>query len=851
MELRVFGPVQAVRDGRPVAIGGPKPRLLLALLVAHRGRTVTTDRLCEELWGDAQPAGPPAVLQSHVSRLRRALRPGAEIVSRPPGYALEVDEERVDAGRFEHLVGIGRSAGDPATAAARLEAALELWRGPAFEEFAQLEWARGEAVRLEEIRLVALEELFEARLTLGEHAMVIGELEALVESHPLRERYWLQLMVALYRSGRHGDALRRAETLRTLLRDGLGLDPSLALRELEQKILAEDPTLDIGRAPLGSRSRRAPAHGALVGREHDVEVVTGLVEGERLVTLAGPGGVGKTRLAWQIAAELWDRMPHGVFVVELGAVREPASTVAAIATALEVQQRQHLSVDETVVEYLRDRRALLVLDNCEHLLEAVGPLVQRLRTWCPELTVLTTSREPLGVAGEHVWPVGPLGLAPADADAATVAAAPAVRLFAERAAASRPGFELTSENAAAVNAIVRGLDGLPLAIELAAARLRAMSPAALADRLDHRFQLLGSPHGSADPRHRTLYDLVAWSYELLEPSERTLFARLCLFADGFDLEAAEMVCAFDDVDAGAISSLVVHLVDKSMVQLVDPDAPRYRLLETLPRVRARPARRGGARDGPRPSRPLVPRARGAMRDRARRTGRGGSHPSPRPRARQPAGRVLDRRRPPRRRSRVASRDRDARARVPDDAVRDHAVGPRCDRDPGRGRAPAVAARARGGGVRPLRPRRPRDRDRDGRRGDRGGATPGSRRVRPGRAHPGQRLVLPRRGQDGSRLDEPDARLRSKRRLARATRARAVHGVGRADEHRRRRPGARSSRAKRVPPPTRAGHRPPTRRLPTPWASRSSRPTPTRQRPIWRTRPRPRRAPGTAGWRPSR
>ena len=583
LELRVLGAIELMRAGEAVPIGGPKPRLTLALLAAHRGSVVSTDRICEELWGGNQPADPPGVLQSHISRLRRILRPGAEITARPPGYVLEIDDRAVDAGRFELLCTQASAGSDPKRAVELLEDALGCWRGLAFEEFGELDWARREAVRLDELRANAYEDRLEARLALGEHAALIGELEALVAERPLRERLWRQLIVALYRSGRSAEALRRADAFRTFLRDELGLEPSPALRELEARVLTDDPTLlQTGVAPRRATLRRPPAEATqLVGRDDELALLAARVSTDRLLSLTGPGGVGKTRLALRLAAELWDELDGEVFIAELASVHDPASTVAAIATAVDVQQRQHLSLEETLVEYLRARRALLVLDNCEHLRGTIAPLAERLLSWCPEVTIVATSREVLGLPGEQVCRVGPLGLAPEGVDALAAADAPAVRLFVERAAAARPGFALGPDNVESVVEIVRRLDGLPLAIELAAARIRAMSTADLAERLDQRFELLAGAQISMIERHRTLHDLVAWSHDLLEPEEQQLFAQLCVFAGSFGLDAAEEVCSGDGLALARVSALLANLVDKSMVQLLDGDVARYRLLETL------------------------------------------------------------------------------------------------------------------------------------------------------------------------------------------------------------------------------------------------------------------------------
>ena len=583
LDFHVLGGIELERQGQVVSIGGPKPRLALALLAARRGSVVSTDQLCNELWGINLPEDPLGVLQSHLSRLRRVLRPEAEIVARPPGYVLQLPDEMIDAGRFEQLCKQASSSSNPAVKTELLEGALACWRGSAFEEFAEHDWARPEAMRLDELHILAQEELLDARLALGEHATLVGELEALLTRHPLRERFWHQLVVALYRSGRSAEALRRAEALRVVLREELGLDPSPAFRELEARVLIDDPTLIQPTGPSRrSAFRQLPAEPTrLVGRADELRLLTDRLRVDRLVTLTGPGGVGKTRLAMRLAGELWDDFEGEIFVTELAAVSEPSSTVAAIATALDVQQRQHLSIEETLVEYLRAKRALLVLDNCEHLRGTIASLSERLLSWCPGVTILATSREVLGLPGEHVWRVRPLGIPDEGSGPAEASEAPATRLFIECAIAARPGFAIGPDNVNDIIEIVGHLDGLPLAIELAAARIRAMGPAALAERLREGFTLLAGAQTSMIPRHRTVQDLVEWSYDLLDPNEQLLFVRLCVFAGSFGLDAAEEVCAGSDVAKSSVSLLLANLVDKSMVQLVDEDLPRYRLLETL------------------------------------------------------------------------------------------------------------------------------------------------------------------------------------------------------------------------------------------------------------------------------
>ena len=577
LAVNVLGPVEVRRDGALVPIDGLKRRQLLAVLVAARGAEVSVDRLGEALWEDEPPESARATLQSHVSRLRRALAPDQLVRGSGAGYAIDVDLIELDAARFEDLAGA-------ATGHDRipvLERALGLWRGDAFGEFAELPGVRGEALRLMELRLTVTEDLIEALLDRGEDARPVAELEALIAAHPLRERFWRQLMLALYRAGRQAEALRRCAELRSMLRE-MGLSLSPGVEALEAQILADDasllrPSSGSTRAAGAALARREPTQ--LIGRAGDIAAVRKALEERPIVTICGPGGVGKTRLAMTVAAASAEQFGQ-VAVVELASVRDADATIRLIASALDVEQRQHLTLARTIEEFIQDRAVLLVLDNCEHVLDAVVPLVQRLCRHCPRLIVLATGREPLGLPGESVHMLAPLRVPAAGAgDEARTAAA--VQLFAERATEARPGFRLDDRSLPPVAEICRRLDGLPLAIEMAAARMRSIGVEALAARLDQRFSLLAGQRASVDPRHRNLHSLVQWSYELLDPVDQEAFTNLSAFAGSFDLDAADAVCGTAGLARGGSARLVIDLVDKSMVQAVDPDEPRYRLLETL------------------------------------------------------------------------------------------------------------------------------------------------------------------------------------------------------------------------------------------------------------------------------
>ena len=583
--LRVLGGPAVERDGAPATVGGPKAQQLLCVLAAHRNRVVSRDRLVDALWCDRPPRTAVGTVQSQISRLRTLLGPTFSIDRTPGGYRLDTSCGPVDADRFEAQL-TGSVALDAETTVTALDSALGWWRGPAFAGHAHLDEVRGEAMRLDELRLVATDAWAEARLACGDPAEMVAQLEALVQAHPLREKYWRLLMLALHRTGRQAEALRRGGELREELRSTAGLEPSAAVRGLEDRILAEDPTLLV--APIASSRSRIRSVSvpqlmgatSFVGRDPEVAAVVDALDTQPLVTVTGPGGVGKTRLAMRTAAVYVDRVDDGVTVVELAPLRDPGGVAQVIANSLDIQQRQYRTIESTIEEHLVEASRLLVLDNCEHLVDAVAPLVDRLRSACPRLRILTTSREPLGLAGEYVTQLSPLPLpACRDTDPDALRASSAVELFVARASAATPGFALTADNAVAVATICRRLEGLPLALELAAARLRTMGVEPLAARLQERPGSMGQTQRGADGRHRTLHDLVAWSHALLHPHEQEMFELLSVFAGGFDLAAVEAVCATSD-SSSTIDTLG-SLADKSMVVLVDPSGPRYRLLEPL------------------------------------------------------------------------------------------------------------------------------------------------------------------------------------------------------------------------------------------------------------------------------
>lgn len=594
VKFGVLGPLAVWTDGgTEVSVPEAKVRALLADLLVHESRPVPVARLVDDLWGERLPGNPANTLQTKISQLRRTLEgaePGARttVARQPPGYALRVADDAVDVHRFRARVTQARACRDPARADALLREALALWRGPALADFADEPFAVGYVRRLEEERLVAVEELAQARLARGEHAELSGELGDLVAEHPLRERLRALHMHALYRSGRQSAALDSYTALRERLAGELGLSPAPELVRLHQAILRQDPALDVP-ASAGPRSNLPAPLTELVGRETAVREVRQLLHISRLVTLTGPGGVGKTRLALETAAGLVAHTPDGVWLVELAGLGS-APPAEAVAAVLGVRDDAG-DLTARIADAVRDQRVLLVLDNCEHLVEAVAALAVRLLTAAPGLRILATSREPLDLTGETLWTVPPLGIPArghADPDRSAAEVFPsvrefsAVRLFVARAAAAAPGFAVTEDNVHAVAAICRALDGLPLALELAATRVRALGVYELLTRLDDRFRLLATGRRDAPARQRTLRAMIDWSWEPLSGPERSVLRRLAVHAEGCGLEAAEVVCGGEGVEPGTVVDVLGRLVDRSLVVCEHGVlGPRYRLLESV------------------------------------------------------------------------------------------------------------------------------------------------------------------------------------------------------------------------------------------------------------------------------
>jgi predicted ATPase/DNA-binding SARP family transcriptional activator len=571
--------MQAIRAGRDLPLGGPKQRSVLALLLLEAGRVVPSERLVDELWRGSPPPGAVKTLRSYVSRLRTLLRPDAALIARGGGYVLELEQAQVDAARFELLVGEGQAAlarGAAGVAADRFREGLALWRGRALADLVDIASLALESRRLEELRLTALEERIEAELELGLHAQLVGELETLVAEHPLRERFWRQLVLALYRCERQADALATYRRARELLAGELGLEPSEELRRLEQAVLRQDLP-PVARRP---QPYSLPAQlTSFVGRERELSELERLLPGARLLTLTGVGGVGKTRLALELAARLVESVPDGVWFVDLSGVVDAALVPQQIAQVLGLRESSDLPLVEILRNHLRKNDLLLLLDNCEHLLPTCAELVQTLLQGAPTLRILATSREAVGIAGEVEYALVPLAVPSQAADPQEATAAAAVRLFFERSSATYD-VAASPTTVATVARICRDLDGIPLAIELAAARTRTLSVDEIAAHLDDRFSFLKYWRRVAVPRHQTLKATMDWSYELLSEAEREVLCRLSVFAGGFTLRAAAAVCVRGD-EATPLD-LVGRLVERSLVVGdLREDETRYRLLETV------------------------------------------------------------------------------------------------------------------------------------------------------------------------------------------------------------------------------------------------------------------------------
>jgi len=588
----VLGLVELTRpDGVAEPIGSVRLRRALALLTVNSGSVVSADRLSDLLWGQSQPANPQAALHTVISRLRARLAVVGltdRLSTRAPGYLLRLDRADCDEAIFTDLIDYALSTidDDPVGTVDLLDTALALWRGGAYAEFADEEFAAAEVARLTEYRTSAAETRTEAALATGRAAEAIALAEREIAHSPLRERPRALLMLALYRTGRQPEALAAFREFRALLDDELALTPSQRLLALEAQILRQDPALagpDTPAPRSAGRTRRVGnlplAPPSLIGRDLDIDALADHLDRHRLVTVTGPGGVGKTQLALAAAARAaaGGRFPQGVWWIELAPLRRAASIADAVTTVLSVSPAAGRSMLDRLLDYLGTQRALIVLDNCEHLIDGVAGLVTAILERCPDLTVVATSQVPLNLSVEIGFPLNPLQLR----DQTGSATPAAVRLFVERASRVVPGYAPTEPELAVVAELCQRLDGMPLAIELAASRMRFMTPREVLQRLPDRFRLLRTADRLAAERHSNLRSVVAWSYDLLDPTQQELFDRLSVFRGGFGFTDASVIA--DRPEADVIDSLE-SLVERSMVQatVVDgADVTTFTLLETL------------------------------------------------------------------------------------------------------------------------------------------------------------------------------------------------------------------------------------------------------------------------------
>jgi len=614
VQYRLLGPMEIVVGGTASKLPGAAERALLVQLLLAPGRTIPATMLVDRLWSESTlPVDPMNALQIRVSKLRRAMKALGldEVVMREGvGYRAAVTAAQVDALDFAARIRAARAEASDAAAGEGYEErhlraydeSLSLWRGEPLSDFATEHWAAGESARLTELRLAALTERAQVALALGRHLEVVGDLEPLVAHDPTLESLAGLLMIALYRSGRQADALDVFTRTREMLDESLGLEPSVSLRSLHERILRQDASLGVqpelsAPAPMtmpsvrarGEEDRGAPTNlptvvRPLIGRDAQLDSLIELLGGVRLLSLIGPGGAGKTSLALATVVRTSSGYPDGAFGVRLASVTSGDQVPLAVADALGVPldgAAADRDVRERLIAYLSRRKLLLLMDNCEHVVDAAAGLIDDILGRCPELTFIATSREALAVPDEVQVTVGPLQTPPEATPAGDVLGFPAPQLFVERARAVRPGLVFDEDALTAIGRITRALDGIPLALELAAARVTSLTPTEIADRLDHRFALLTSGSRTAEERQKTLRATVDWSYRLLTDAEQRVFNRLSIFQGGWTLTAAEAVVGDERTLVGEVLDTIGRLVERSMV-VVEPGAStRYRLLETL------------------------------------------------------------------------------------------------------------------------------------------------------------------------------------------------------------------------------------------------------------------------------
>ena len=594
----MLGPFEVRTDDGVLAdVPGARLRGLLIALALEPGHAVQKATLVDWIWGDRPPSEAANALQRLVSRLRKALPEGL-VAGHTDGYRLRVEPDTVDAVRFERLVGQARN--DEGLRRVRLlREALALWRGPAMQDVGLQDSAAFDAAvtRLDGLRLTTMEDRFDAEVSLGHGVELVTELTDLVAAHPMRERLVAALMRALAAAGRGTEAVLVFQRTREALADALGVDPSPELSTLHVAVLRGE----LGRRDEGRKTNLRAELTSFVGRDDDATAVRELIAGHRLTTLIGPGGAGKTRLATETARTLLGDLPDGAWLVELASIGADGDVAQSTLAALGLRdtllgEAPHAELTDRLIAAIREREVLLILDNCEHVIESAAAFAHRVLGECQRLRILATSREPLGITGEALWRVVPLALPSEDGDPGEIESSPAVRLLRDRASAVLKDLTTDARTLTTMARVSWALDGMPLAIELAAARLRTMSLDQLASRLDDRFRLLTGGSRTALPRHRTLRAVIDWSWELLTDAERMVLCRLSVFSGGASLEAAEWVCAGD---AEEVLTLLTALTEKSLLVTDGDRAPRYRMLGTIKEYAAHRLAEAGESDSAR------------------------------------------------------------------------------------------------------------------------------------------------------------------------------------------------------------------------------------------------------------
>jgi predicted ATPase/DNA-binding SARP family transcriptional activator len=603
VQIGILGPFEVrTDDGAFADVPGARLRGLLIALALEPGHVVPKATLVDWIWGEHPPADAVNALQRLVSRMRKALPEGV-VEGQTDGYRLKVDPDSVDAVRFERLIGQARADEDPRRVQT-LREALALWRGTPMQDVGLQESAAFDAAvtRLEGLRLTAMEDRFDAEIGLGHGAELVTELTDLVAAHPIRERLVAAWMRSFVASGRDAEALLVYQHTRETLAGELGVDPSPGLSALHVALLRGE----LGQREEDRKTNLRAELTSFVGKDADVAAVRALIAGHRLTTLIGLGGSGKTRLATETARTLLGDLPDGAWLVDLAAIGTDGDVAQSALTALGLRDAMLGGASDTdvtgrLIAAVRDRETLLILDNCEHVIESAAVFAHRMLGECQRLRILATSREPLGITGEALWLVEPLASPEADASPGEIESSAAVQLLRDRASAVRRDLTIDARSLAAMARVCRALDGMPLAIELAAARLRTMSVEQLASRLDDRFRLLTGGSRTALPRHRTLRAVIDWSWALLADPERIVLRRLSVFAGGASLEAAERVCAASAFEQGAVErdqvlDLLTSLTEKSLLRAEGDGAPHYRMTGTIKEYAAQRLAEAGEAD---------------------------------------------------------------------------------------------------------------------------------------------------------------------------------------------------------------------------------------------------------------